>query len=67
MIECENFMCGNCRIIQYPEMFGESRPPDADGIIWAGEIIGSEESMECGRKEICKEYKPKEDILAITK
>lgn len=67
MTECKNFMCGSCRIVQYPEMFGESRPPDADGVIWAGEMVGNEESMMCTRKEVCKEYEPKEDVMAVAK
>lgn len=61
MIECDYFVAGSCHIVQYPEMFGESRPPDADGVIWAGEMTGNEESMTCTRKAECKEYKPREN------
>lgn len=59
MTECENFMVGSCHLVQYPGMFGEVPPPDVDGRIWAGEIVGNEESMTCTRKTECKEYKPR--------
>lgn len=57
--ECKHFICGSCHLVQYPEMFGEEHPDDAEGIPWAGSTQGSEETISCDKKSVCKEYKPR--------
>ena len=58
MTECERFICGGCRIMQYPGMFGEEIPPNPEGVPFAGEMAGNEEGMVCMKKKECKEYLP---------
>lgn len=60
MVECTNFTCGTCHIVQYPGMFGEETPPDSEGILFAGEMSGNEESTRCTKKLNCEAYEPRE-------